>query len=212
MYTFDRVAIKNHAKELLPLNRSQYIAVIIVLTLVSVILGAISAGLLGVIVNCLLEVAVAGFFLAGWRGSPRTVNEMFVTLFDDTFLRKLGGMLWMMLKVFLWSLLFVIPGIIKALSYAMTPYILHQYPNVPAMEACNISEKMMKGHKTDLFITELSFLGWILLSGLTLGILYILYVGPYMEMTMAGIYDELQRLALESNIVTEAELNGEVQL
>ena len=121
-------------------------------------------------------------------------------------------MLWMMLKVFLWSLLFVIPGIIKALSYAMTPYILHQYPNVPAMEACNISEKMMKGHKTDLFITELSFLGWILLAGLTFGILYILYVGPYMEMTMAGIYDELERLALESNIVTEAELNGEVQL
>ena len=70
----------------------------------------------------------------------------------------------------------------------------------------------MKGHKTDLFITELSFLGWILLSGLTFGILYILYVGPYMEMTMAGIYDELERLALESNIVTEAELNGEVQL
>ena len=212
MYTFDRVAIKNHAKELLPLNRSQYIAAILVLTLVSVILGAISVGFLGLVVNALLEVAIAGFFLAGWRGSPRTVNEMFVTLFDDTFLRKLGGMLWMMLKTFLWSLLFVIPGIIKAFGYAMTPYILHQYPNVPAMEACKISEKMMKGHKMDLFITELSFFGWLILSGLTMGILYVLYVGPYMEMTMAGIYDELERLALESNVVTQAELNGEVQL
>ena len=118
--------------------------------------------------------------------------------------------MWMELKVFLWSLLLVVPGIIKALGCALTPYILAEYPNVPAMEASRLSERMMMGHKTELFITMLSFVGWAILSGLTFGILMIAHVGPYVELTYAGIYDEVKRLALESGAVRPEELEGQV--
>ena len=95
-----------------------------------------------------------------------------------------------MLYTFLWSLLFIIPGIVKSYSYAMTPYILLDRPELSATDAIKESEKMMNGHKMELFILDLSFIGWILLSMLTCGIL-VLYVEPYMMATKSAFYLEL---------------------
>ena len=81
---------------------------------------------------------------------------------------------------FLWSLLFIIPGIVKAYSYAMTPYIVHDNPEMPVRECIRQSQRMMKGYKMKLFLLDLSFIGWILLGIFSFGI-GLLWVLPYME-------------------------------
>lgn len=91
----------------------------------------------------------------------------------------------------LWSLLFIIPGIIKAYSYSMSLYIINDNPNMKAIDAIKKSEEMMNGHKMDLFILHLSFLGWMLLGLLTLGILYI-WVIPYYYTAIANFYNSIK--------------------
>ncbi len=95
------------------------------------------------------------------------------------------------LFTFLWSLLFIIPGIIKAISYSMSMYILAENKGKSALECINESKAMMHGHKTDLFVLALSFIGWSLLGAITLGIAYI-WVIPYMQATLANVYNSLK--------------------
>ena len=94
------------------------------------------------------------------------------------------------LFTFLWSLLLIIPGIIKAISYSMSYYILAENPELSAMAAINKSKEMTQGHKWDIFVTQLSFMGWGILANLTLGIGY-LWLIPYMNITMANVYRQL---------------------
>ena len=86
----------------------------------------------------------------------------------------------------------LIPAFVKGLSYAMTPFILADQPDVSAREALKRSMHMMAGRKLELFKLALSFIGWMILSGLTLGVLYVVYVGPYYYATLAGFYDEVK--------------------
>lgn len=92
---------------------------------------------------------------------------------------------------FLWSLLFIIPGIIKSFSYSMAFYILAENPDMSPMEALNESKRMMDGHKWEYFVLSLSFILWILLSYVTCGIALI-YVIPYMETTITLFYLNLK--------------------
>lgn len=96
--------------------------------------------------------------------------------------------------------------IVKLMSYALVPYIVAEYPSVTAREAVRLSVRMTKGHRRQLVVMQLSFIGWIFLSALTLMILGIAHVIPYMEITMAGYYAELRDLALMTNIVSPDEL------
>ena len=100
-------------------------------------------------------------------------------------------MLLMTIYTMLWSLLLIVPGIIKSLSYALTPYIVAEQPELSANESIELSMKMMDGHKLDLFILYLSFIGWYLLSILTLCI-GMLWVMPYMYTTMAAFYEDVK--------------------
>lgn len=95
------------------------------------------------------------------------------------------------LFVSLWTLLLIIPGIIKSYSYAMCFYILADNDDVGALEAITRSRHMMNGHKWELFLLQLSFIPWFLLSILTLG-LAMLYVGPYYNVTVANFYRRLK--------------------
>ena len=90
----------------------------------------------------------------------------------------------------LWSLLFYIPGIIKALSYSQAMYIIAENPEIGALEAINRSKAMMEGHKMELFTLMLSFIGWIILGMFTFGLLYI-WLMPYMNTTMALFHKNL---------------------
>ncbi len=91
------------------------------------------------------------------------------------------------LFTFLWSLLFVIPGIIKGLSYSMGYYILLENPQMSGMDALNKSKQIMKGHEIDLLMLYLSFIGWILLSCIFCCFPFI-YVTPYMQQTLLNFY------------------------
>ena len=105
-----------------------------------------------------------------------------------------------------------IPAIIKGISYSMTPFILEHFPNVDAMQALKISMRMTQGFKLDIFVFCLSFIGWFLLSALTLGILYVVYVGPYFYTAFSGLFLELRDNALRDGRVTREELGMTEQL
>lgn len=92
--------------------------------------------------------------------------------------------------VFLWSLLFVIPGIVASLSYAMTDYILAEQPELTASEAIRRSKEMMYGNRWRLFCLQFSFIGWSLLSALTLG-MGNLWLNPYIKAATAAFYREV---------------------
>ena len=109
------------------------------------------------------------------------------------------------LFTFLWSLLFVIPGIIKSFSYSMSTYILAENKGKSALECINESKAMTEGHKMDLFVLGLSFIGWGFLCAITFGIAGI-WVIPYMQATYANAYNSLKPIAIideQPNIVTE---------
>ena len=95
------------------------------------------------------------------------------------------------LFVFLWSLLLIVPGIVKQYAYSMSYYIMIENPGMSPTEARLQSQIMMQGNKWRLFCLDFSFLGWIILSGLTLGILT-LWIMPYMETAHAAFYNEIK--------------------
>lgn len=105
--------------------------------------------------------------------------------------RYLGGSLLVYLFTLLWMLLLIVPGIIKIFSYAMTPYVMRDNPDLPVRECIRRSQQMMNGHKAQLFCLSLSFIGWGLLACLTLGIGF-LWLTPYTETSFAKFYDELK--------------------
>lgn len=106
------------------------------------------------------------------------------------------------LFTFLWSLLFVIPGIVKTFAYSMSMYILAENKGKSALECINESKAMTNGHKMDLFVLNLSFIGWLLLVGITFGIAAI-WVVPYMNATMANAYQSLK--PAQAEVVVDAE-------
>lgn len=88
----------------------------------------------------------------------------------------------------LWSLLLVVPGIVKHYEYLMVPYIIAENPAMDYKEAFQISKQMMDGEKMEAFIMDLSFIGWYLLSAVTCGLLAIFYVNPYVQASFAEMY------------------------
>lgn len=104
--------------------------------------------------------------------------------------------------VMLWSLLLLIPGIIKSLSYSMAFYVLADNPQMSAMEALNESKEIMKGHKWEFFVLNLSFILWILLGAITFGLAFI-YVMPYMRATTANFYNSIKVKTTDNFIENE---------
>ena len=104
-----------------------------------------------------------------------------------------GTMLIKDLLIFLWSLLFVIPGIIKSYSYRMVPYIIKDRPELSATETIALSNQMMKGNKWAAFMMDLSFIGWFLLGIVTFNLGNIFWTNPYRENANAALYLELSK-------------------
>lgn len=218
-----RIEIKANAKAAM---KKQWGTAIGTLILYSVIVAAGGAfswfGILGVaggiivyativFIDWPLLVGVEGVFIKIYKGENTGAGEIF-SIFSNNYARKLGGMLWMYLFVFLWSLLLFIPGIIKGIAYSMAPSILADCPNVTAKEALKLSMRMTHGYKMDLFVLGLSFIGWNLLSILTCGILSLVFVNPYMAAASSGYYVELKKRAIESGTISAAEFGEEVEV
>lgn len=99
----------------------------------------------------------------------------------------------MQIKLFLWTLLFIIPGIIKAFEYSMIPYILAERPDISSEEAFRLSKELTDYQKIELFVLELSFIGWYILGLLLCGV-GIIFVYPYYSATMAELYFKLKEI------------------
>lgn len=97
------------------------------------------------------------------------------------------------LYVFLWSLLLIVPGIIKALEYSQVEYLLAEDPSLSTQEALERSKEMMDGNKWNYLVLLLSFLGWHILSALTLGLLEVFYVHPYELLTEGAFYEAIRK-------------------
>ncbi len=175
--------------------------------LCELIIGAASA--MVPVAGLLLLPLSSGIYMSYSRlmnGEDADVGTMFTSAFQDNFGRKLAGMLLHTLYLTLWCMLFIIPGIIKSFSYAMTPYILAKYPNVSAQDAITLSRRIMNGNKWNFFVVGLSFFGWALLGVITLGITLILHTEPYMYLTYTGCFEAYLNDALENGRITEEDL------
>lgn len=140
-----------------------------------------------VFVGNLLKMGGYRFFILNQTAQPgiRTLLDGFrsghyVNIVLTMFLRDLFTALW--------SLLLVVPGIVKHYEYLMVPYIIAENPAMDYKEAFQISKQMMDGEKMEAFIMDLSFLGWYLLSAVTCGLLAIFYVNPYVQASFAEMY------------------------
>ncbi|MBO4318873.1 MAG: DUF975 family protein, partial [Treponema sp.] len=110
------------------------------------------------------------------------------------------GYLWRLLWVTLWSMLFVIPGIVKSYSYSQMFFILAENPDIPVRKAMRMSILMTNGHKADLFKLDMSFIGWTILSLLTGGLVE-LWVGPYRAMAKVNAFHALKEEALRVGVL-----------
>lgn len=196
-----REQLKTEAKSIITSN---YGPVIGISLLCSIIINA-AASAFGIAYFFLvpIELGLTLYYVNLSDGITTGIGDIFNDAFKDRYyLRRVGGYAWMMLFTFLWSLLFVIPGIVKAFEYAMTPYILAKYPEIPAKDALKLSMKIMDGRKSELFVLYLSFIGWLVLSSMTCGILGILYVTPYMSITVTLWQKNAMREVTESGEFT----------
>ena len=145
-----------------------------------------------VVVTPAFTLSMIRIYLLVIRGGTPEVGQMF-TGFDDFFSAFKVTFL-VSLYTFLWSLLFIIPGIVKSYSYSMSMYILAENKGKGARECIAESVKMTNGYKMDLFVLNLSFIGWILLAPFTLGLLYI-WLLPYINAANANAYEALKAKA-----------------
>src|SRR5699024_6836062 len=142
-------------------------------------------GLASIVLGGVLQLGYANFLLRQHDGQDLKLEVLFSqfdrfgTGFAQAFLRSLYTLLW--------SLLFIIPGIVAAYRYAMTPFILAEHPELTASQAIARSKELMTGRKFDLFLLDLSFLGWVILAALTMNLGH-LFLNPYRNAAYAVFY------------------------
>jgi uncharacterized membrane protein len=161
-------------------------------SLVYCVFSSVSCMLFGIgfVIIGPLMLGYYGYFIRKIRGEPVSINNLFdgFASFGRSFLLFLLQNIF----VFLWTMLFIIPGIVKGLGYSMAFFILRDNPSINALDAINASKKMMYGYKAKLFGLYLSFIGWGLLAVFTLGVGY-LWLMPYMSLSLANFYEDLKQ-------------------
>jgi uncharacterized membrane protein len=172
--------------------KTRYWYVFLMTLIVGIISGASIPLIIGLLIMGPLTVGLAYTLLDVVENPNGSDNyELLFEPFKKSFVTSFLAIFLIGLFTFLWSLLLIIPGIIKALAYSMTPYIIAENPSIDPMEAISKSQSLMKGHKLDLFILYLSFIGWYLLGIITFG-LALIFIIPYVETTVANFYVELR--------------------
>lgn len=157
---------------------------------INITTGIKNAGSLWQVAMLPMSWSLCVFFLAIAHGEETKTGMLFDGFKD--YWRIFTTMFLQGLYTALWTLLLIVPGIIKTYSYSMTPYILKDNPDMRNNEAIEKSMAMMNGHKMDLFLLDLSMIGWHILSILTLGIGY-LFLLPYIYTTHAHFYEDLKK-------------------
>jgi uncharacterized membrane protein len=199
----DRVALKNLAKEQIR-GRIGILFVIWVIvfgiTFVAQFVPVVGPIVSEDIILPAFVLSISTIYLELARGIEPNVSRVFDGFYDLWCAVKLNFLV--ALFTFLWSLLLVVPGIIKSYSYSMSFYILAENKGISALEAIRRSKEMTEGHKMDLFVLSLSFIGWIILGVVTLGIGYI-WIIPYMTATTTNYYINIKNQMVVESIPAE---------
>lgn len=161
---------------------------------------------LALLILNILTVGKSRFFMENRLGAA-PVSSLFSAFHRDGYWNLVKIMFLKSLYIFLWSLLFVIPGIIKAYEYNMVEYIAAENPYLPAGRVFELSSEMTMGEKWEMFVLDLSFFGWFFLGALALGI-GTFFVLPYYEATYAELYAALHAKAFAAGYTNESELSG----
>lgn len=173
-----------------------FVAVIVFLIIFAIVLAVILA----------LDIFLINpFSVGGKRFMVKSVEDVAqvkeITYgFDHSYKNIVKVMFRTDLSIFLWSLLLIVPGIIKMYEYYMVPYILTENPDMDYRAAMQMSRDMMEGNKWKTFVLGLSFILWHMLGALTLGIVEILYVQPYRNLTFAALYCQLRNTRVMNHV------------
>lgn len=166
------------------------------------VIGGAAVGLvIGILVFGALEVGCSRFFLLN-QLQPASVSEVGYG-FNHNYWNNVGTILLRNVFVIFGVILFIIPGVIMSYQYRMVPYILSEKPELGPKEALDYSKKMMEGHKLNAFIYDFSFIGWILLSMCTLGIVGIFFVNPYKYASDAELYLAIRSGEIKTRDISE---------
>lgn len=193
---------KEEAKRLLKGNWLMGFAVVLIYSLISGLVGSVTAGVGVFILSVSLYIAVNNVFISAYHGKGYELQHM-VKGYDKGIGNRIALSALKNIYIFLWSLLFIIPGIVKSYSYALAEFISRENPEKTATECLDESRQIMEGHKMDLFLFDLSFIGWELLTVCTCGILSI-YVLPYMY--------QARIIFIDKNIFKLNEIEDEVKV
>ena len=203
----DRAALKSAAKQQIRGKIGVLFIITLIIAIISVganlILGLIpvvGSIIASFIITPAFTLSITRVYLNMINGYEPSVGDAF-SGFDD---------FWSAFKVnflvglftFLWSLLLIIPGFVKSFAYSMSIYILAENKGKAALECINESKAITNGHKMELFVLGLSFIGWILLVLVTFGIAAI-WVAPYIQATMANAYRSLKPVQVNAEIEGE---------
>lgn len=173
------------------------------ITMVLMMLGIVL--LLRILIGYMLEIGGRKFFVQGASGEIK-MGYIGFAFGEGNYFNVLKTMFLRDIYLILWTLLLIIPGIIKSYSYRMVPYILADNPNIGANRAIELSNEMTQGEKWNIFVLDLSFLGWYLLGMLAL-LVGVLFVVPYDDATNAELYLVFRKDAIACGKTSYEELN-----
>lgn len=152
--------------------------------------------LIKVFIGYALEVGARRFFMSATKDDVRV--GYLTSIFGKPGFRNIVKVMFIRsVLIIAWTFLLIVPGIIKFYTYRMVPYILAENPHIDGMKALELSEEMTNGEKFNIFILDVSFIGWYLLGGLLCGV-GIVFVMPYVNMTQAVLYDKLRTKIVEA--------------
>lgn len=171
---------------------NNWLLALLAIVIVDAIMSAVSFTGIGVLILVgPLYFGLAAFFLSLARGKEQgDLGDLFKGFTEGGFVRLLLLGLLQEVFIILWTLLFIIPGIVKGYSYSQAIYLAYDHPDWDWKQCIDESRRIMKGHKWQLFVLDLSFIGWIIVGILACGI-GTLWVAPYMSATRAEFYEEL---------------------
>lgn len=160
--------------------------------------------LLRLFIGYFLEVGGRKYFIELTKGTSNLSylgyvfsEKSYINVFKTMFLRSI--------YLILWTLLLIIPGIIKFYAYRLVPYILADNPEIGSKRAIKLSQEMMRNEKLKVFVLDLSFIGWFIFGALLFGI-GVFFVQPYYDATNGELYIKLREKALKNNLITSKEL------
>ncbi|MBE6870607.1 MAG: DUF975 family protein [Ruminococcaceae bacterium] len=175
-------------------NANFYISPTTIITAISVyILFTFLALVLGILTTYPLKIGFTKYCLNIANEEHFELSQLFSPYKEKTFIEQSLAMFTTELIINLWSLLFIIPGIIKSYQYAFVPMLLAENPNMTGKQARELSKKITDGYKMELFVLGLSFIGWCLLGILACGI-GVIFVVPYLQMTYIEAYNFLTHI------------------